>query len=146
MYVKIKLLKILKITPFSAQKRPIPPIWQGPYLQRILQNQPIFHTTKIVQNLCNTNKNIRKNHEKTSLTWWNFTKYPAARPLHRRWGKCSHENPDQVDIRFAMCFPDVSGWVSVNSFDALYIVVMCSYKMDILYALAQTNKFEVLKK
>lgn len=30
--------------------------------------------------------------------------------------------------------------VSVNSFDVLYIVVMCSYKIDILYALAQNGQ------
>jgi hypothetical protein len=47
MYVKIKLPPILKITLFSAQKRPDSPTWQGPYLQQISQNQPIFRTTKI---------------------------------------------------------------------------------------------------
>jgi len=46
MYVKIKLPPILNFAPFSVQKRPDPPTWQGPYLQRILQNQLIFHATK----------------------------------------------------------------------------------------------------
>ena len=82
-------------------------------------------------------KQKRNENEKISLKWWNFTKYPAACPLHRRRGEHVREGPERCGHPLCHVLPGRVRWVSVNSFDALYIVVMCSYKMDILYALAQ---------
>ena len=36
------------------------------------------------------------------------------------------KDPSKVDIRFAMCFPDVSEWSRYNSIIILYIVA-CGY-------------------
>lgn len=42
------------------------------------------------------------------------------------------KDPSKVDIRFAMCFPDVTEWHQYNSAVTLYIVV-CGYTLSDIY-------------